>query len=123
MVGRNHFAVGQLDGLVLPVDVPFGAEHLSLGVDQMHIAEGRGLVTAAQEVDPIGGQRRGRLVDHRVAGNHEGVGLGVVLELAAGYVDGAVVGLQQDRRGRRARLRMGVRQTKHGRSRNRKRYY
>ena len=104
MVGRNHFAVGQLDGLVLPVDVPFGAEHLPLGVDQMHVAEGRGLVIAAQEVDPIGGQRRGGLIDHRVAGDHEGVGLGVVLELAAGYVDGAVVGLQHERRGRRARL-------------------
>ena len=129
MIGGDQLSVGQLDRLVLPVDVALGAEHLPLGINQMDVAEGRRLMGLAHQADPIRGQRGCGLVDHRVAGDYESVGLVVVLELAPGHVDRAMMGSLQDlRRARRGRfpaaalrgllrrprrLRVSVRQTEH----------
>ena len=86
-----------------------------------HVAEGGSLMGLAHQVDPIAGELGTRLIDHRVAGDHEGVGFIVVLELAAGYVHGAVMGLQHQRRAGR-RLCMGVRRGEYARRRDRKRH-
>ncbi len=122
IAGRAQLAVGQLKGLVLPVDVGLGPEHLPLGIGQMHVAEGGGLMGLAHQVDPIAGERGRGLIDHRIAGDHEGVGFIVVLELAAGYVHGAMMGLQQQRRAGGS-LCMRVGRDQHGRGRYRKRHH
>ena len=87
----------------------------------MYVAVGRGLMRPAHEADAIAGQRGGGLVDYRVSFDHEGIGLVVVLELAAGYFDGAMMGLQHHCRGRLRCLRMSAWQGEHGCGRERNR--
>jgi hypothetical protein len=74
------------------------SEHLALGIGQMNMTVGCGLMNLAQDVNTVGKQGRVGLAYDRVAQRYEGVRLVVVLELARGDVNRAAMRLEKNGR-------------------------